>query len=59
MIMPGIDLQKDILEMSQGRIFLPENNQIELVDQSILTGQNFQLKWENNQNTPFKLLSRL
>ena len=42
-IMPGIDLERDILKASPIKVILPESGQIPLVDQTIVTGQDFRL----------------
>ncbi len=43
-VMPGIDVQKDILDVSPMRIVLPESGEVPVADASIVTGTNFKLK---------------
>ncbi|MCB0564935.1 MAG: hypothetical protein KDD01_11215 [Phaeodactylibacter sp.] len=43
-VMPGIDLQRDILEACPAKLLLPEGA-VPVVDGSILTGKGFQLAW--------------
>lgn len=42
-IMPGIDIQKDILEQSPAKILIREN--VRVADMSILTGEDFKLEF--------------
>jgi propionate CoA-transferase len=42
-VMPGIDIQKDILDASPMRIVLPESGEVPVADSSIVTGKNFKL----------------
>jgi propionate CoA-transferase len=46
-VMPGIDIQKDIINCCQMKIFPPEPGQVTVVSESILTGKGFKLKWSN------------
>jgi propionate CoA-transferase len=46
-VMPGIDIQKDILDVSPMKIILPEDGNIPIVDRSIVTGEGYQLSWQN------------
>ena len=48
-IMPGVDVQKDILEACAAKIQLPDGT-IPVVDASVITGKGFQLKWKENRN---------
>ncbi len=43
-VMPGIDVQKDIIENSGARILVSEN--LETISPDIVTGENFELKRE-------------
>ena len=43
-VMPGIDIQKDILDACPMTIRLPEENDVPTVDRSVLTGEEFHLK---------------
>jgi propionate CoA-transferase len=45
-VMPGIDIQKDILDVCPMKIVLPEQGIVPLVEDSIVTGNGFKLKWE-------------
>jgi propionate CoA-transferase len=42
-VMPGIDIQKDILEVSPMKIVLPESGVVPVADSAIVTGKNFKL----------------
>lgn len=42
-VMPGIDIKKDILDVSPMKIVLPESGSVPVVDQSIVTGKGFKL----------------
>lgn len=42
-VMPGIDLQQDILAATTAKILLPESGEIPRVEESILTGKGFAL----------------
>ncbi len=44
-VMPGIDIKKDILDVSSMRIVLPKNGEVPLVDRSIVTGEGFRLEF--------------
>jgi propionate CoA-transferase len=44
-VMPGIDIQKDILETCTARICVADN--VETLPDSIVTGRNFRLAWES------------
>ena len=43
-VMPGIDIQKDILEFAPMRIVLPESGEVPVVDPHIVTGEGFKLE---------------
>lgn len=43
-VMPGIDIQKDIIEATSMDVVLPASGQIPLVDAAIVTGKGFVLK---------------
>ena len=45
-VMPGIDVQRDILDAIKMRVLLPEDGGIPVVDASIVTGKGFRLSWE-------------
>ncbi len=42
-VMPGVDVQKDILDACPMRVVLPEDGQVPTVDPSIVTGEGFKL----------------
>ncbi len=42
-VMPGIDIQKDILDISPMKVVLPESGDVPLVDPAIVTGKGFRL----------------
>lgn len=42
-VMPGIDIQRDILDFSPAPIHLPESGNVPVVETSVLTGEGFQL----------------
>ncbi len=44
-VMPGVDIQKDILDVSGAKVLLPESGEVPLVDHSIFTGEGYQLSW--------------
>ncbi len=43
LVMPGIDIQKDILDASPMKIVLPESGTVPVADSSIVTGKGFSL----------------
>ncbi|RJO63308.1 MAG: hypothetical protein C4523_20685 [Myxococcales bacterium] len=43
--MPGVDIQRDILQTATAKIVLPANGRVETVEDSIATGENFRLSW--------------
>jgi len=44
-VMPGIDIQKDILDFAPCRVHLPHDGRVPLVEDSIVTGRGFRLEW--------------
>lgn len=42
-VMPGIDIQKDIIDLFPAHIHLPESSDVPVVHERILTGQGFEL----------------
>ncbi len=44
-VMPGIDIQKDIIGSSPMRVVLPEGGQVPVVPTDIVTGEGFKLGW--------------
>ena len=47
-VMPGIDIQKDILDVSPMKIVLPESGDVPVVEESIVTGKGFALHFKND-----------
>jgi propionate CoA-transferase len=45
-VMPGIDIQKDILEACPMRVVLPEDGQVPVTAAAIVTGKGFKLDWK-------------
>ncbi len=45
-VMPGIDVQKDIIEQCPMRIVLPEDGKVQVVEDSIVTGKGFRLEFK-------------
>jgi len=43
-VMPGIDIQKDILDFAPMHIVLPESGEVPVVDPHIVTGEGFKLE---------------
>lgn len=46
-VMPGVDIQKDILDACPMKIVLPENGQPEVVGRDIVTGEGFQFELQD------------
>ena len=44
-IVPGVDVQRDILSLADARIVLPADGQIETAPAGVLTGEGFGLQW--------------
>ncbi|OQW98983.1 MAG: hypothetical protein BWK74_03285 [Desulfobacteraceae bacterium A6] len=44
-VMPGIDIRKDIIDSCPMKIHLPESGDVPVVEESIVTGKGFKLKW--------------
>jgi propionate CoA-transferase len=43
-VMPGIDVERDILKACPARIRLPETGQVKVVDATVVSGENFYLR---------------
>ena len=43
-VMPGIDVERDILQACPAKIHLPENGQVELVAADVVSGKGFGLE---------------
>jgi len=46
-VMPGVDVQRDILDATPMRVVLPDTGPPEIVDSSIVTGQDFRLAFRD------------
>jgi propionate CoA-transferase len=44
-VMPGIDIQRDVLDVTPMRVVLPENGQVPVVETSVVTGTGYALRW--------------
>jgi propionate CoA-transferase len=47
-VMPGIDVQNDIIAFSPMRIVLPESGRVPVIDDAVVTGKGFSLNLENS-----------
>jgi len=45
-VMPGVDIQKDVLDASPMRVVLPESGDVPVVEPAIVTGEGFRLSLE-------------
>lgn len=43
-VMPGVDIQKDIIERCTMKVVLPESGEVPVVDSSVVTGEHFKLE---------------
>jgi propionate CoA-transferase len=46
-VMPGVDIQRDILGMSPMRVVMPESGAVPVVDEAVVTGKGFSLGFKN------------
>lgn len=45
-VAPGVDIQRDILDFApDAKIILPEDGKVEVLDRSVMTGEDFNLAW--------------
>jgi len=44
-VMPGIDIQRDIIDATPMKIVLPEDGPVAAVTRDIVTGDGFKLAW--------------
>jgi len=49
-VMPGIDIERDVLKACPMKIVLPEKAKPQVVEASIVTGQGFRLQWPKQIN---------
>lgn len=47
-VMPGVDIQRDVLSVCPMKVLLPESGNVKIVEKSIVTGEGFRLAWEKN-----------
>lgn len=47
-VMPGIDIERDLLANTDARIIVPDDPAPETVPVSVVTGKNFQIDWAEN-----------
>jgi propionate CoA-transferase len=45
-VMPGVDIQRDILDACPMKVVLPEGKPVPVVDPAIVTGGGFRLEWQ-------------
>lgn len=53
MVMPGINIQKDILDACEARILLPPDKEVRVIDASIFHKKEFIIKWESGKIAPY------
>ncbi|NLH49758.1 MAG: hypothetical protein GX444_14340 [Myxococcales bacterium] len=44
-VMPGIDIQRDILDVCKMKVVLPPDGRVPVVERDIVTGEGFKLSW--------------
>jgi propionate CoA-transferase len=49
-VMPGIDIERDLLANSNARIIVPDDPLPETVSAAVVTGKNFELAWTENDS---------
>ncbi len=57
-IMPGIDLQRDIMDVCQARFRLPENGEVPEVERAVLTGVDFKLQLQSPLEREFHIFQQ-
>jgi hypothetical protein len=45
--MPGVDIEKDIMQACPMQIILPESGQVPVTPDAIVTGEGFRLGWQS------------
>ena len=48
MVMPGVDIQKDIMDDCPMRVVLPEDGNVPVVGPDIVTGEGYRLQWTSD-----------
>jgi len=51
-VMPGVDIQKDILDASAAKISLPQSGHVKVVTADIVAGKGFSLRWAERVSKP-------
>jgi propionate CoA-transferase len=51
-VMPGVDVRRDILEACPMKVVLPESGEVPVVDDSIVTGRGFELRYGQPGEAP-------
>ena len=46
-VMPGVDIEKDLIKGCPMKVMLPESGKVPLVSEDIVTGKNFKLSWKS------------
>ena len=45
-VMPGVDIEKDILQDCPMQVILPESGHVPVTPDAIVTGESFHLRWQ-------------
>ena len=46
-VMPGVDIEKDIMQACPMQVILPESGQVPVTPDAIVTGEGFRLRWQS------------
>jgi propionate CoA-transferase len=46
-VMPGVDIEKDIMQACPMQVILPESGQVPVTPDAIVTGEGFRLNWQS------------
>jgi acyl CoA:acetate/3-ketoacid CoA transferase len=46
-VMPGVDIEKDILTNCPMQVVLPESGKVPVTPEAIVTGESFSLRWQS------------
>jgi propionate CoA-transferase len=52
-VMPGIDIQKDIIEGCTAQFQIPDQKDIGVADASVISGEGFYLEWQSHMESSF------